>query len=124
MSAAPEQATAASLEVVWQPDASAYVFLRENGGLSSGHLLVGMPAVAHGGSARRVDVSELVALASRPPVASLGGTARATFAVVDLAQRSVSEGLVHPQLETDGRRWYAHWAATIDDRVEAELASI
>src|SRR5438093_2413697 len=127
MSAAPEQAPAPSLEVVWQPDATAYVFTRDaDGTLSSGHLLVGMPAITgHGMSARRVDVTELVALAAKPPPSlSLGGTASATFAVVELARRSVTEGLVHPQLESDGRRWYAHWAATIDDSIEQTLAQI
>jgi hypothetical protein len=127
MSAAPEQQAAPTLEVIWQPDASAYVFTRDaEGTLSSGHLLIGMPAITgHGVSARKVGVADLVALAERPPSSlALGGTARAVFAVVELARRSVSEGLVHPQLESDGRQWFAHWAATLDDSIEAALAAI
>jgi len=121
-----------TLEVLWQPAASAYVLERSpEGELSAGHLHVGMPAVAdlaHLGSAvasRRLSVGELVRLAQEPPPGlELGGTAQAIFAVVELAQGAVTEGLVHPQLEYDQRRWFAFWAATLDDTVDRHLSLI
>src|SRR5438445_1372526 len=92
---------------------------------------MGMPSVAdlaHLGravAARKVSVGELVRLAeSPPPGVELGGTARATFAVVELAHGAVTEGLVHPQLEYDARRWFAFWAATLDDTVDKALTQI
>jgi hypothetical protein len=121
-----------TLEVIWQQDATAYVFTRSpDGTLSSGHLHVGMPSVVdlahigHGVSARRVSVPELVRLAEEQPAGlELGGSARATFAVVELAQRSLIEGLVHPQLDRGEGSWFAFWGATLDDTVEAALAQI
>jgi len=115
-----------TLEVIWQPDASACVLTRSpEGELSAGHLHVGMPAVAdiegvgRAVSARRASVGELIRLAESPPAGlELGGTARATFAVLELAQGAVTEGLVHPQLEYDARRWFAFWAATLDVPIE------
>ena len=97
-----------TLEVIWQPDASACVLTRSpEGELSAGHLHVGMPSVAdiegvgRAVSARRASVGELIRLAESPPAGlELGGTARATFAVLELAQGAVTEGLVHPQLDT------------------------
>src|SRR5205823_496927 len=119
-------------EVIWQQDASAYVFTRGfDGTLSAGHLHVGMPAVAdfahigRGVGARRVSVGGLVGLADAPPAGvELGGSARAIFAVVELARRSVAEGLVHPQLDHGEGRWFAFWGATLDDSVEAALSQI
>ncbi|HVA30736.1 MAG TPA: SNF2-related protein, partial [Gaiellaceae bacterium] len=121
-----------TLEVLWQPDASAFVIQRSpEGELSAGRLHVGMPSVAdlaHLGRAvasRKVSVGELVRLAEAPPAGvELGGTARALFAVVELAQGAVTEGLVHPQLEYDQRQWFAFWAATLDDTIEKQLALI
>ena len=122
-----------TLEVLWQPDASAYVFTRSpEGELSAGHLHVGMPSVAdlaHLGravGASKISVGELVRLAATPLPAGveLGGTALATFAIVELAQDAVTEGLVHPQLEYDVRRWFAFWAATLDEPVERALTQI
>jgi hypothetical protein len=121
-----------TLEVIWQQDASACVLTRSaEGELSAGHLHVGMPSVAdiagvgRGVSARRASVSDLIRLAEAPPDGlELGGTARATFAVLELAQGAVTEGLVHPQLEYDARRWFAFWAATLDDTVEKALEQI
>src|SRR5438128_3243309 len=112
-----------TLEVVWQQDASAYVFTRSSDGtLSAGHLHVGMPSVhdlAHIGhtvSARKVGVPDLLRLAdAHPEGLELGGTARATFAVIELARRSVAEGLVHPQLDHGEGSWFAFWGATLDD---------
>ena len=121
-----------TLEVIWQQDASACVLTRSaEGELSAGHLHVGMPSVAdiegvgRAVSARRASVGELIRLAEAPPAGlELGGTARATFAVLELAQGAVTEGLVHPQLEYDARRWFAFWAATLDDTIEKTLAQI
>ncbi len=121
-----------TLEVLWQPDASAYVLTRgPEGELSAGQLHMGMPSVAdlaHLGravAARKVSVGELIRLAESPPAGvEPGGTARATFAVVELAQGAVTEGLVHPQLEYDARRWFAFWAATLDDTVDKALTQI
>ncbi len=121
-----------TLEVIWQPDASACVLTRSpEGELSAGHLHVGMPSVAdiegvgRAVSARRASVGELIRLAESPPAGlELGGTARATFAVLELAQGAVTEGLVHPQLEYDVRRWFAFWAATLDTPIEQALEQI
>ena len=121
-----------TLEVIWQPDASACVLTRNaEGELSAGHLHVGMPSVAdiegvgRGVSARRLSVGDLIRLMEAPPEGlELGGTARATFAVLELAQGAVTEGLVHPQLEYDARRWFAFWAATLDAPIEQHLELI
>ncbi|MGZ8686848.1 MAG: DEAD/DEAH box helicase, partial [Gaiellaceae bacterium] len=121
-----------TLELLWQQDASAYALLRgDDGTLSAGHLHLGMPAVAdlahlgHGATARRVGLRELTALAADPPPGvALGGTARATFAVVALARRSVAEGLVHPQLQYEHGHWLAFWGATLDESVHATLGTL
>ena len=122
----PERAT---LEVLWQQDVSATVLARgRDGSLSAGGLQVGIPAVSdlaelgQGATARRVGLTELIDLAHEPPPGlEPGGSARATFAVLDLAQRSVSEGLLHPQLQYGGRAWLAYWGATIDESVQEAL---
>ncbi len=121
-----------TLELVWQQDASALVFVRDTDGtLSAGELHLGMPAIAelapvgHGFSARRLDPRELVALAEAPPAdLEPGGSAQALFAVVELAQRSVAEGLVHPSLDGGGGRWSAFWGATLDTSVQEALEQI
>ena len=121
-----------TLEVIWGPDASACVLTRSaEGELSAGHLHVGLPSVAdiegvgRAVSARRASVGELIRLAESPPAGvELGGTARATFAVLELAQGAVTEGLVHPQLEYDSRTWFAFWAATLDTPIEQALDAI
>jgi hypothetical protein len=112
-----------ALEILWQDDATAFVLGPQQP--------VGIAAIAHveeaGGAvqARQVDVGQLVALAATPPPGiALGGTARATFAVVALARRSVAEGLVHPQLLQNGAHWFAFWGATLDDSVREALAQI
>jgi hypothetical protein len=121
-----------TLELVWQQDASALVFARdEEGTLSAGELHLGMPAIAelapvgHGFPARRLDPRELVALAAAPPAGlEPGGSAQALFAVVELAQRSVAEGLVHPSLDGGGGHWSAFWGATLDASVQDALEQI
>ena len=50
--------------------------------------------------------------------------ARTTFAILELAARSVTEGLLHPQLQHGGRRWLAYWGATIDESVQEALDAI
>src|SRR3954451_4528490 len=123
---------AATLEVLWQQDASATVFTRSpQGELSAGHLHVGMPSVAdlaqygRAVSARRLSVGDLVRLAESPPAGvEIGGPAQAIFAVVELAQGAVTEGLVYPSLEYDQRQWFAFWAATLDDTIEKHLELI
>ena len=120
-----------TLEIVWQQDPTAYVFARaENGTLAADGLTVGTPAsadltLARGIEARRVGVRDLVALAADPPARiELGGSARAVFAIVELAHRSVAEGLVHPYLDEGDGAWHAFWGATLDSTVQASLAEI
>ena len=123
---------APTLELLWQHDATAYALLRAaDGALSAGHLHIGMPAVAdlahlgHGTTARRVSLPELIGLAGNTPTGiEPGGSARAIFAVIELARRSVAEGLVHPHLEHGGGAWLAFWGATIDDSVQSTLTQI
>jgi hypothetical protein len=122
----------ATLEILWQQDVSATVLARgADGSLSSGDLHLGIPAVSdlaslgHAASARRVGLAELIGLrADTPPELDLGGSARATFAVLDLAARSVTEGLLHPQLQHGGRTWLAYWGATIDEPIQEALDAI
>jgi hypothetical protein len=120
-----------TLEIVWQQDPTAYVFGRAaDGTLSADGLGVGAQAsadltLARGIDARRVGVRELVALAADPPVGlEPGGSARAVFAIVELAHRSVAEGLVHPYLDHGDGGWHAFWGATLDASVQASLAEI
>ncbi len=99
------------LEILWQQDATASVFTRADDGTLS--------------DVRTVDVAEVLRLAAAPPdEVELGGSARAVFAVVALARRSVTEGLVHPYLDHDGGWWHAFWGATLDEGVQAELDGI
>jgi hypothetical protein len=121
-----------ALELIWQEDATAYAIARsDDGSLSAGHLHLGMPAIADldelgpAVAARRVGVGELIALAADPPAGmELGGSALVTLAVVELAQRSVSEGLVHPQVEQNGDQWFAFWGATLDPSVQDSLREL
>src|SRR5947207_9839451 len=46
------------------------------------------------------------------------------LAVVELAQRAVGNGLVHPQLARGGSTWYAFWGATIDEPTQRELDAL
>jgi hypothetical protein len=74
------------LEIIWQQDATAQVFTRDTDDTRTGE--------------RQIDAAELVHLAAAPPDGlELGGSARTTFAIVELAHRGVAEGLVHPYLE-------------------------
>ena len=97
------------LELVWQQDATASLFTRASDGTIS--------------AARSLDVRGLLRLAETPP-ADAGGSAAAAFAVVELAHRSVTEGLVHPYLEHDAGSWHAFWGATLDGSVQAALDEI
>ncbi len=97
------------LELVWQQDATASLFTRDPDGM--------VPA------ARSLDVPELIGLAETAP-ADAGGSAVAAFAIVELAHRSVTEGLVHPYLEHDGGSWHAFWGATLDESVQSTLNEI
>jgi hypothetical protein len=125
----PERAT---LEILWQQDVSATVLTRNpDGSLSAGRLQIGIPAVSdlaelgHGTTARHVGLAELIQLAADPPSdLELGGSTRATFAILALANRSVTEGLLHPQLQHGGRTWLAYWGATIDESVQEALDEI
>jgi SNF2-related domain/SNF2 Helicase protein/Helicase conserved C-terminal domain len=123
-----------ALELLWQDDATAYALVRtSDGNLSSGHLHIGMPAVAdlthlgRGTTARRVSLRELIELSvetALPAGVVLGGSAQATLAVIEVAGRSVAEGLVHPQLQHGGGSWLAFWGATLDESVQDELSQI
>src|SRR3989440_5087933 len=124
-------AARSTLEIVWQQDPTALAFARAGDGtLSAAGLNVGTPAsgdltLARGVDARRVGVRDLVALAADPPAGlEPGGSARAVFAIVDLAHRSVAEGLVHPYLDHGDGGWHAFWGATLDVTVQASLAEI
>src|SRR5437868_10467041 len=110
-----------TLEIVWQQDPTALVFARARGGtlsaegLGVGTLTSADLSLARGIDVRRVDVRELVALAAEPPDGfALGGSARAVFATVELAHRSLAEGLVHPYLDYGDGGWHAFWGATLD----------
>jgi hypothetical protein len=126
---APET-TVQTLELLWQEDASAFAVVRDGDGLSAAGLELGRPATADLGAAgsgieaRRLDVRELIRLAETPPALELGGTAAALLAVVELARRSVAEGLVHPHLDHGEGWWYAFWGATLDPSVQAALTEI
>ena len=99
------------LEILWQEDATAEVFTRGAENARSGE--------------RRVGAPELIRLAAEPPNGTeTGGTARAIFAIVELAQRSVAEGLVHPYLDNGDGWWHAFWGATLDESVQDALAEI
>ena len=121
-----------TLEIVWQDDATAIVLTRvPDGALSAGDLRAGMSAIAdlplagRGIAARRLDPAQLVALAAAPPAGlELGASAQAIFAVVELAQRSVAEGLVHPFLDHGDGWWHAFWGATLDEGVQSALTAI
>ena len=120
-----------TLEIVWQQDPTAYAFARAGDGtLHADGLTVGAPAtadltLARGIDARRVGVRDLVALAANPPAGlEPGGSAQAVFAIVELAHRSVAEGLVHPYLDDGDGAWHAFWGATLDATVQASLAQI
>ena len=76
-----------------------------------------------GPTERELSVGQLVELAADPP-ANAGSSAQAAFAIVGLAQRAVSEGLVHPQLLRGGSSWFAFWGVTLDDSLQAELDAI
>ena len=125
-------AASPTLEIVWQDDATAIVLTRgEDGALSAGGLRAGMSAIAdlplagRGIAARRLDPAQLVALADAPLAGlELGASARAIFAVVELAQRSVAEGLVHPFLDHGDGWWHAFWGATLDEGVQSALTAI
>jgi len=99
------------LEILWQQDATASVHTRAADGTLS--------------DAESLDAAALVRLAAEPPAGvELGGTARTVFAVVELARRSVAEGLVHPYLDHDGGWWHAFWGATLDEGVQEALDGI
>ena len=123
-------ATTPTLELLWQEDASAFAVVRDGDALSAEGLELGRPATADLGAAgsgieaRRLDVRELIRLAAERPALELGGTAAALLAVVELAQRSVAEGLVHPLLDHGEGWWYAFWGATLDSSVQAALDEI
>jgi hypothetical protein len=108
------------------------VFTRSpDGVLSSEGLRLGISAgvdlapLAGRVAARRVEARELLRLADAVPEGvEPGDSARAAFAVVDLARRSVAEGLVHPYLDHDGGSWFAHWGATLDRNGQELLTQI
>lgn len=131
MSEALRSAPEPTLEILWQEDTSAFLLVRDpRGELSARGLHAGIPAVAHvtgaehGVGARRVELQELLALADGDTELAPGGTARVVFAVLDVARRSVADGLVHPHLEAADGRWHALWGATLDEHVLDELAAL
>jgi non-specific serine/threonine protein kinase len=87
---------------------------------------VGVPTEIHvadrHSEARRLTVPELLELETEG--LELGATARALLAVVGLARRAVTDGLVHPQLARGGTTWYAFWGATLDEPTQTELDAL
>jgi len=129
----PETTQLPTLEVVWLHDATAYAFVRAlDGTCGEGGLLAGAAAEleleaagAAAFQARKIGVDDLIELADKPPgELALGDSARCAFALVTLARRTVSEGLVHPQLTRGGNSWFAFWGATLDDSLQTELNEI
>ncbi|MGZ8783867.1 MAG: DEAD/DEAH box helicase, partial [Gaiellaceae bacterium] len=125
-------AAPATLEIVWQDDATALVLVRDGeGAVSAGELRAGLPVttdlalVGRAVAGRRLDPAQLVALADAPPAElAPGASAQAIFALVRLAQRSVAEGLVHPSLDHGDGWWHAFWGATLDEGVQSALTEI
>ncbi|MBA3841812.1 MAG: DEAD/DEAH box helicase [Actinobacteria bacterium] len=105
------------LEIVWQNDTA----------FALGPVEIGDPVEIYLAdelrTGRRLSLGELVSLASAERH-DLGASARTAFAVVALARRAVSEGLVNPQLTRGGTTWYAFWGATLDESIQGELDSI
>ncbi|HEX7084300.1 MAG TPA: SNF2-related protein [Gaiellaceae bacterium] len=100
-----------TLEIVWEQSSRAAVFTRRPDGTAS--------------ETRRVDPAGLLELAAAPPPdVELGGSARAVFAVCELARRSVAEGLVHPELASRGAQWSAFWGSTLEESVDETLTQI
>ncbi|MBM3677025.1 MAG: DEAD/DEAH box helicase, partial [Actinobacteria bacterium] len=71
-----------------------------------------------------LELVDLVALAGMRTGHDLGGSARAILAVVRLAERSVTEGLVHPSLEFHDGSWHAMWGPTLDETVLSMLDAV
>ena len=123
---------AATFELLWQQDASAFALVRDaDGELSAGELELGLPAVAdlalaeRGVAARLLELDELLDLVDAPPEdVELGGSALIVLEVLRAARRSVASGLVHPHLEAADGRWHALWGATLDEHVRDELAAL
>jgi hypothetical protein len=118
-----------TLELLWQQDPTAVAFVRTpDGGFDAPALHAGEPlradlGFARGVPARRLEMPQLVDLLASPPL-PLGGTAAGLAAVVELARRSLAEGLVHPYLEYGDGAWHAFWGATLDTTVQSALAAI
>jgi hypothetical protein len=114
-----------TLELIWQHGTPYAIARAGDGVLTDDGLDVGSRTEIHvAGShavARRLTVAELIAL---DPDTTPGTTARAVFALRDLARRTVADGLVHPQLTKGGTSWYAFWGATLDDGLQGELDAI
>ena len=101
-----------TLEIIWQQDATAPCSSRA------------VPDDSRTGE-RQIDAAELVRFADAPPDGlELGGSARTTFAIVELAHRGVAEGLVHPYLEHSNGAWHAFWGSTLDATVQKALTRI
>ncbi|MGI9111532.1 MAG: SNF2 helicase-associated domain-containing protein, partial [Gaiellaceae bacterium] len=126
------KASTASLELVWQEDATALAFARaDDGAITAEGLSFGLPSTVElpvvGGEveARRIDARELARLAVSPPRhLEPGDSARALFALVAVARNAVAEGLVHPHLDHGDGWWYAFWGATLDGSIQESLAQI
>jgi SNF2-related domain/SNF2 Helicase protein/Helicase conserved C-terminal domain len=113
-----------TLEIVWHPFGVAYALLRSDDGTFSDDVGLGdrdeLELLGVDVPARVLSASEL---AGWHPEAALGDSAHVLLAIRDLAERSVGEGLVHPELTHGGGRWYAFWGATLDAGVEEALAT-
>ena len=114
-----------SLEIIWHPHGVAYAFLRNGDGTFSADVGIGdadeLEVLGIDVPASVLSTAELVAWR---PTRELGDSANVLLAIRDLAERSVGEGLVHPELTQGGGRWYAFWGATLDQSIEEELAGL
>ncbi|MFL5926601.1 MAG: DEAD/DEAH box helicase [Gaiellaceae bacterium] len=113
-----------TLEIIWHPFGVAYAFLRREDATFSDDVGIGDPdqleVLGVDVPARVLSAAELAAW---HPDRELGDSARILLAIRDVAERSVGEGLVHPELTQGGGRWYAFWGATLDAGVEEALAA-
>ena len=114
-----------SLEIIWHPHGVAYAFLRNGDGTFSADVGIGdadeLEVLGIDVPASVLSTAELVAWR---PTRELGDSANVLLAIRDLAERSVGEGLVHPELTQGGGRWYAFWGATLDQSIEEALAGL
>jgi hypothetical protein len=117
-----------TLEIVWQQDATAILFVRDPAGaLTAGELTLGKPtaeARAGGDSfpARRLDVRSCSTWRTLRRRAGGGGSARAIFA--SWSWPAIGRRGPRPSDLDHGGGRHAFWGATLDQSVQATLTDI